>query len=183
MKRRLLFLFIGALLTGITAMAHGSVITSHAEYLRTETEGEYWRYDYTVENNSLGVPLTEFFVDFDYGLYDLLSAGSTTGWFTQSADPSATFTGFYNAQTLGAGIAPGGIEGGFSVEFLWLNPGAAPADQTFLAIGIDGTMESGRTTDASPVPEPATFLMLVIGLLVVAICLKHKSRIVDRPLL
>jgi len=181
MKRRLLFLFIGALLTGMTAMAHGSVITSHAEHLRTETEGEYWRYDYTVANNSLGVPLTEFFVDFDYGLYDLLSTGSTTGWLTQSADPSATFTGFYNAQTLGAGIAPGGIEGGFWVEFLWLNPGATPSDQTFLMIGEDGTMEAGRTTDAVPVPEPATFLMLVIGFLVVAIGLRHKTWIEDRP--
>jgi len=73
------------------------------------------------------------------------------------------------------------FDAGFWVEFLWLNPGATPADQTFLAIGDDGTMESGRTTDAEPVPEPATFLMLAIGFLVVAFGLKHKTWIADRP--
>jgi hypothetical protein len=176
----MLCLAVGLLLTLLGGVASATVIS----YRATDLGGDYWRYDYTVSNDSLATPITEFFIDFDFGLYDLLLPATTSGWTTQTADPAWTATGpwpgFYNAIALDSGIAAGGSAGGFSVSFLWLNPGTSPADQTFSVLNNGQLVDAGWTvpaTDTAPVPEPGTLLLMGGGLLGVFVLGKLRQKI------
>ncbi len=150
MKKSILFLLFCVLTVLPVAEAGAMGLAYRATLLGTSPEGQYWRYDYVLANNTLDVPVTEIFIDFDYGLYDVLTPGTTPGWLTQSADPSRVssmpFTGFFNAQAEGDGIASGGVAGGFSVTFLWRATGGTPTDQVVTLVNNGEVVETGRST-------------------------------------
>ncbi len=135
--------------------------------------GNTFRYDYTVENNSLGDVIEEFTIFFDLGLYEnLVVPDAPADWDPIAIDPDGSLPddGFYDALALGMGVDVGGSLGGFSVSFDWLGAGT-PGSQVFNVIDpfTFATLDSGATSSSAPapVPEPAS-LLLVASLLLLA---------------
>jgi hypothetical protein len=159
-----LFLLLSVSLSG---KAHATSIFYEAKPLG----GAQWEYDYTVMNSTLGSPLQEFTIRFDYNLFKNLAIKNTnTNWDQVVIQPQTIFApqdGFYDAMTLGTGITGGDSEGGFTVSFDWLGNGT-PGRQPFDIVNPENysILDSGLTAplNASPVPEPATFLLTALGL-------------------
>jgi len=101
-------------------------------FTATPLGGSNWRYDYRVDNDTLAGPIEEFTIYFPPNLYSNLAGGATPGWDILVIQPDAQIPddGFYDALTLGAGIAPGANASGFSVTFSYLGAGA-PGSQPF----------------------------------------------------
>jgi hypothetical protein len=155
------------LLTSISARA------TTISYDLTSLGGNIWQYNYTVTNDSMSEPITEFWIRYDYGLYDVLQIESAvTGWAQQSSDPLFSGTGpqdgYYFAIASGPGIADGDSVGGFSVSFVYYGIGdfATPGEQWFDVYTNQVYVDSGWTiASVSPVPEPAVFILLCSGIL------------------
>jgi hypothetical protein len=133
------------------------------QYQATSLGANQWSYAYTVSNNSLAEPVREFTVWFDQSLFRNLQVASpnppSAGWSELVVQPDLVIQddGFYDALSLGAGIAAGTQVPGFSVRFEWIGsgqPGSQPFEvvdpATFTTIYRDFT-----------VPEPATALSTV----------------------
>lgn len=154
-----------ALLIGITNISQATTILFDVQNL----SGNRWEYSYTVENDMLSVDLEEFTVFFDFNLYENLAlAGIPAGWdpLLIQPDPLLPDDGFFDALAdPGFGIAPGNSLGGFSVSFDFLGTGR-PGAQPFEIRDADtfALLDSG-TTATLAVPEPATLLLMGIGLI------------------
>jgi hypothetical protein len=144
---------------------HAAAITFES----TQIAGDRWEYAYTLKNNTLSEPIWDFLVTFDRALYSGLSVESAPAdWdpLVLQPDPALPSDGFFDSLSLVAGLAPNGEVGGFLVSFDFLGagtPGAQPFsvfDASFILL------ETGVTSlaAASTVPEPATVLLLLIGL-------------------
>jgi hypothetical protein len=148
---------VAAIVLLLASSAEGAVIT----YQLTPLAGNSWVYDYTLTNDSLGAPLQEFTVFFDRSLYrDLAVGGSPDGWdsLVVQPDPLLPDDGFLDALALNEGLAVGGTQGGFAVQFTWLGSGT-PGSQPFAIINpvTFATLEAGTT---SPVPAPGAGWLL-----------------------
>jgi len=99
---------------------------------------------------------------------------------TQQPNPalsSGLDHGFYDARAIVANPSP---LSGFSVEFVWLGPGA-PGSQTY-DIYRESTSSPGSasyiaygSTTPTPVPEPASAGLLALGLLTLALRLPFRG--------
>ena len=134
----------------------------------TNISGDVWEYNYTVNNDMLGVDIEEFTVYFDFGVYDNLSfASAPATWDPLVIQPDSfqgtNDPGFYDALALSAGIAPGNSLGIFSVRFDYLAAGT-PGSQYFEIVDpFDfSVLDSGQT---SPVPIPAAIWLFGSGLI------------------
>jgi hypothetical protein len=144
--------------------------------------GDQWQYLYTVSNISLPVPIEEFSIYFDYGLYSNLSiAGSLTGWdpIIWQPEPVLGDTGGYDALTLSGnpGIGVGQSVSGFSVNFTWLGQDS-PGSQYYEIIDplTFTTIDSSNTV---PIPEPG-MMVLLCSSLIVALNAKTGFKIIDK---
>jgi len=120
----LLFAFTAALVICAQAVT--------VTYTVTPLGGTSWRYDYSIENDTLAGPIEEFTIYFPPNLYSTLAGGSVPGWdiLIIQPDPQLPDDGFYDALTLGSGIAQGANASGFSVTFNFLGQGT-PGAQAF----------------------------------------------------
>ena len=140
-----------------------------------------YRYDYTLDGYPYGAN-TGFRVRFSPNLYtsiqvDPPDVGSDWLITTQQPNPalsSGLDQGWYDARTSVANPAP---LSGFSVEFVWLGPGA-PGSQTY-DIYAESTSSPGGVSyraygSTNPVPEPASAGLLALGLLTLALRLPSR---------
>jgi hypothetical protein len=154
-----------AVLAGLSEPAWGVAIT----YTATPLGGSAWRYDYTVENDSLPAGVAEFTIFFPVGQATKLSLiAAPPGWdaLVVQPDPGLPDDGFLDALALAAGIALDASLGGFGVGFDHLGSDT-PGPQRFQIVDPEtfSVLESGFTT---AVPEPAPACLLGIGVLALA---------------
>ncbi|MEW8349263.1 MAG: hypothetical protein AB2687_13220 [Candidatus Thiodiazotropha taylori] len=143
-------------------------------YELTDYGGGNYEYQYTVDNQNLA-SIEEFTIWFDLGLYDNLyiTGSHSADWdgVAIQPDPLLPDDGFADWLSFGAAINPGEILGGFSVVFDWFGSGT-PGSQFFEIIDPVNyaSLSSGFTQAASnptSVPEPETWLLMTVGLLIV----------------
>lgn len=164
MKKQLLSAVI-PLLFSLPAAA--TIITADL----TNTSGNTWQAEYTVENDTLGTAIEEFTIWFDLGKYENISVVSTPAdWDPLIIQPDASIPddGFYDALALSSGISIGDSLGGFTVNFDWLG-GSASMSQFFEVIDPFSftTLDSGQTNIVeanSTVPEPTSLALFALGL-------------------
>jgi len=141
-------------------------------YSAEELLGGRWQYNYEVANISLTVPIQEFTIWFEYGLYDNLSVETPLvlppgGWDEMVIQPEPVLEddGAYDAKALGLGIEIGHTARPFGVSFDWLGDSIMPGSQFYEVIDpvMLETIDSGMTT---LIPEPATMVLLGLGALV-----------------
>jgi hypothetical protein len=156
---------------GFVTSTHATTIT----YDFASLGGTQYRYDYTVTNDgSITGNISLFDLLFDPSLYDEASL-------TNLSDPSLAaewdqiflasgllVPAALDALALNGGIGVGSSVSGFSVAFSWRGEGLPGAQdfeiydpETFDLLG------AGRTQFAPPVsvPEPATLVLFVLGLI------------------
>lgn len=136
-------------------------------YTASSLGGSVWQYDYLIENDTLADPIAEFTIYFPETLYENLAVlSSPLEWDTIVIQPDIGLpaNGFFDALSLSTGLAPGASAGLFSVTFTYLGT-SSPADQFFDVYDANfNLLDSGTTSPLSPVPEPNSFAMLILGL-------------------
>ncbi|WP_240943624.1 hypothetical protein [Janthinobacterium lividum] len=162
-----------ALLLCAMSAAHGASIG----YTATSLGGTQWRYDYTVSNTTLAVPIEEFTLFFSVGQYaNLHSASTLPGWdlLLVQPDPAIPASGYLDALALAGGIGPGATATGFSVTFDYLGAGS-PGAQPFSILDPVSfiALETG-ITQAAAIALPSTSWLLLAGLLAMA-CLRRRQ--------
>jgi len=123
---------VQSLLVALAVVAASLAQAVTVSYTVTPLSGSSWRYDYSIENDTLAGPIEEFTIYFPPNLYSNLTGGSVPGWDILIIQPDAQIPddGFYDGLTLGSGIAQGANASGFSVSFNYLGAGT-PGAQAF----------------------------------------------------
>ncbi len=150
----------------LVSIAFGGLNTNIV-YTTNETAEGRWEYTYEVINIDLEVPIEEFSIWFDYGLYDDIvietSEPLSLEWdeIVIQPEPVIEDDGFYDALALVAGIESGEKVSGFKVSFDWLGQDE-PGSQFYEIIDpvTFETIDSGNT-----IPEPGTVILLGLGAL------------------
>jgi opacity protein-like surface antigen len=125
-----------------------------------------WQYSYEVSNINLSMPIEEFTIWFDYGLYENLAIATPDppagNWDEVIWQPDSVLgNGGYDALTKSLSIGTGESVSGFSVSFNWLGVGSPGAQSYEIINPIDyTTIDSGVT-----VPEPSIFVLTGLGVL------------------
>jgi len=152
---------------GLAAAEAQVSITYQATNLADTTPGQdLWNYSYNVSGFSFAQS-QGFTVFFDQNLYTLLQSPPPTvssDWnaITVQPDLALSSNGFYDAQATRGSPS---LSDPFSVNFVWLGTGI-PGAQPFTVYDANfSTLVAGNT--ASPVPEPASTVLLFSTLLVV----------------
>jgi hypothetical protein len=170
-----------ALLCASALAAHVAQATV-IDYSVTNIAGSTWRYDYSVTNDTLNMPLSEFTIYFDRVLYTNLTAlNSPLQWspLVAQPDPNLPADGFYDALALDSGLGQGGSIAGFSVAFDWLGqqtPGSQPFDVVDSSVAPVLVLDSGQTqlgTSPTSVPEPDALSLMALG---AAACVALSAR-------
>lgn len=145
-------------------------LSAHAVEVRYTVESisaSDWRYNYTLDNDSLSVDIEEFTIYFDRALYTNLAVDITPAdWDSLVVQPDNGIpaNGYFDSLALVEGIKPGDTLSGFSVSFTYLGL-TAPGSQPFEIIDPSSfnVIDSGST---SLIPEPNAYLLLIAGLAV-----------------
>lgn len=166
--------FVHALVAGLAfLLGLSSTVAQQVEYTLTATGGDSWRYDYSIATTTSSLSFDELTVYFGNGLFTSLGqVAAPTGWDPLIVQPDASLPadGFFDVLSTSGPVALGSTITGFSVSFSYL-AGMTPGAQRFEFIdsGPFAVVVAGMTsplTVASPVPEPETYLMFIVGLLV-----------------
>jgi hypothetical protein len=153
----------------------------------TPLGGSEYEYTYSVHNDGslgAGVPIQLFDIFFSPALYEAGSLNIVTPaplssqWSQEILVSVGTAPAEFDALALDGGIPPGATVSGFAVQFQWIGqglPGAQPFEisdpNSFIVL------QSGETTQASSaVPEPSTFRMLAMVLVMVFAIFLAESR-------
>lgn len=163
---------VALLLTMLVLAGMSPARATVIEYDLTNVGGDQWRYDYYVENNSLGSTLSWFSLFFDRALFENLSSEiAPTDWdpLVQQPDLALPDDGIFDLFNATGGIAVNATQSGFSIVFRWLGAASGPGNQAFDIIGDDpgNPLESGftRLRQSASVPEPSTLALLGLALL------------------
>jgi len=132
-------------------------VNAQVSYTATDLNGSTWQYDYTITNSFVPTNVGEFTVFFTLGQYSNLSVETSPGTWSSivaQPDPNLPADGFFDSQALNNGLAPGGTQSNFSVDFTWLGTGA-PGPQTFDIVDTNdySTLYAGTTTSGSSVAQ------------------------------
>jgi len=165
-----------ALALGIVGAAQATEITFSTESI----SGVDWRYNYTVANNTLGVAVDEFTIYFDRNLYtNLVLEASPLNWDSLVVQPDLGIPsdGFFDSFAFASGIASGNSLAGFKVTFTYLGLGAPGAQPFEIVDASFNTLDTGITTaPATPVPEPASYLLMTAGLAALRLAKSKRSQ-------
>jgi hypothetical protein len=164
-----------ALWAGLTA---GQLAAGSISYQVTSLGSNAFRYDYTVNFNLLEDQ--EIDIKFDPALYTGLNNGIAGSDFRlvvlQPGNPAGAF-GDYSILAL---LDNPSLSGPFSIQFTYLGSGR-PGGQSYLVHQFDpsgqniiGTLDSGTTATASP--EPASWMLGGIGLIISGILRRASNR-------
>ncbi len=167
MKKICLAILTLGLLFGTIGLAQAITINYTVTDIVDTTPGEdLWEYSYSVSDNIFNMD-DGFTVYFDVGLYDLLDPAPTApnvDWDVLSWDPDPILPddGAYDALSLVDNASTSDL---FTISFVWQGAGT-PGSQFFEVYDPSFNItESGFTTASSaPIPEPATVVLLGIGL-------------------
>lgn len=163
MKRQI---FAAVVFVFFLTVVGSSVPKTEIWYQTSDLGSGRWQYNYDVTNISLTVPIEEFTIWFEFGLYENLAvetpdppAGNWSEIILQP-EPVLKDDGAYDAKALGSGIGVGQIVTGFAVSFDWLGDATMPGPQFYEIIDpvTYQTIDSGRT-----IPEPTMLLLLGVG--------------------
>lgn len=174
MKRKIV---VGGVFVCLFAAVAFGVPMTQIQYEISDLGSGQWQYTYNVMNISLSVPIEEFTIWFDFGLYDGLAFETpdppADDWdeIVLQPEPVLGDDGAYDAkaEVWNPGIGVGETVSGFSVSFDWLGAGE-PASQFYEIIDpvTFETIGSGET-----VPEPATLWLVGLG----ALALRRKKNL------
>ena len=140
--------------------------------------GNSWQYNYTLNNTGTNV-LEEFTVYFDFNFYENLAVvASPAGWDSIVIQPDINLPddGFFDSLALGLPLFPGEMLAGFSVSFDFLGIGD-PGDQFFEYVDpftFDVLADGFTELIVVDVPEPATYALIGIGLLMMAFTMRRR---------
>lgn len=172
------------ILTVGCALAAGTSWATSITYDVSHLTGSTWQYDFTMSNDTLGVPVPELTVFFDYNLFsDLVAVSQPMEYTNQSPSPLVVQPqpgtplfpiaqdGFTDYLASDAGLAPGGTLGGFIVDANFSGSGTPGAPSYEIYDANFNLLGSGATTPAGTpsVPEPGTLGLFGVGLLAVVI--------------
>lgn len=137
------------------------------DYTATALGANQWRYDYSVTNDTLAVPLKEFTIFFDESLYgQLFNAEAPFGWDPLLIEPDSAIPapGFFDVLAMGDGIAPGASLGGFAVSFTYLGAGLPGAQRFSIVDPVSfAEIDAGITQGPAAIPLPGTVWLLLLG--------------------
>ena len=156
------------LLSGVTVFFsiffYQTAAATVVRYELTDLGDNSFKYIYTIENDTLQVPVEQFTIWFDEQLYDNLQIATQLPLANDWDELVLPSTGFgiplgYDALALTGGISVGNSASGFSVTFNWLGQGL-PVSQPFEIFNPTNSqaIDSGYT-----IPEPATILFFAAG--------------------
>lgn len=156
-----------------------SVPKTQIRYQTSDLGSGRWQYDYEVSNINLTVPIEEFTIWFDFGLYKNLAIQTpnppASNWseIVLQPEPVLQDDGAYDARALGLGIGIGQRVSGFTVSFNWLGDAVMPGPQFYEIIDpvTYQTIDSGYT-----VPEPASAVMLFSGWVLLGLQGRRRKR-------
>lgn len=170
---------LAAALLAAGASVHATTVTSQATWLADQQ----WRLSFTISNDSLVDAIEGWTVNFDGALFTGLAAAVVPpGWDPLLFQPDHVLAApgaFDVLADPGAELQPGDVLGGFSLIVTWLGAGA-PGSLPFevYRLGPDGEVdivERGRTS-VSTVPVPATLLLSVAGIALLAGLRRRQGR-------
>ena len=169
--------FIKQALLALLLCAMSAAHAASIGYTATSLGGTQWRYDYTVSNTTLAVPIAEFTLFFSVGPYaNLLNVSTAPGWdvLLVQPDPAIPASGYLDALALAGGVNPGATATGFSVTFDYLGAGS-PGAQPFSILDPVSfiELEAGITQPAA-IALPSTPWLLLAGVLAIA-CLRRRQ--------
>jgi len=148
----------------VLCMACPALRATMISYIATARGGGQFECEYSVTNDTLGVPIRQFTIWFDVELYDNLIITTQDPLASEWNEIILEKTGFglpvgYDALADEGGVPPSQTVGGFLVRFDWVGLDI-PGPQFFEIIDplTSETMDSGYT-----IPEPASILVLGFG--------------------
>ncbi|MFA6069447.1 MAG: hypothetical protein WC810_12760, partial [Janthinobacterium sp.] len=169
--------FIKQVLLALLLCAMSAAHATSIGYTATSLGGTQWRYDYTVSNTTLAVPIAEFTLFFSVGQHAMLhDISMTPGWdvLLVQPDPAIPASGYLDALALAGGIHPGATATGFSVTFDYLGAGSPSAQQFSILDPISFIELETGITQAAAVALPSTPWLLLAGVLAAA-CLRRRQ--------
>ncbi|MBW3509200.1 hypothetical protein [Janthinobacterium sp. NKUCC06_STL] len=169
--------FIKQALLALLLCAMSAAHATSIGYTTTSLGGTQWRYDYTVSNTTLAVPIEEFTLFFSVGQYaNLHSVSTLPGWdvLLVQPDPAIPGDGYLDALALAGGIAPGATATGFSVTFDYLGAGSPGAQPFSILDPISFVELEAGSTQPAAVALPSTPWLLLAGVLAMA-CLRRRQ--------
>ena len=163
--------YIKQALLALLLCAMSAAQATSIAYTATSLGGTQWRYDYTVSNTTLAVPIEEFTVFFSVGTYaNLQNVSTAPGWDVLLVQPDVAIpaSGYLDALALAAGITPGATATGFSLTFDYLGAGS-PGAQPFSIVDPVSFIElDAGITQPAAIALPSTPWLLLAGVLALA---------------
>ena len=148
----------------IGMLSCNSAIATVVSFDLLDLGGDSFEYVYTIDNDTLQVPIEQFTIWFDEQLYNNLQVTTQIPLANDWSEIILPSTGFgvplgYYALTLTSGIDLGQSIEGFSVSFDWLGTGLAG----YQSFEIIDTLSSETIDAGYTVPEPTTLFLLACG--------------------